>query len=335
MTRRESGEFAFDLSTGRVVMETGNAYATPSVVVETEAHKASAVSWGAILAGAAGAGALSLILTFLGIGFGMSAISPWTGAGASAKAVGIGSVAWITLTQIAAASLGGYLAGRLRVRWSAVHRDEVHFRDTAHGFVAWAVGTLAVAACLGSTIGAIGHEGAQLSGSAIQGAATAATVRAADSDHDDLAYAVDLLMRPLPNAPASSAPAAGDATPATANSTDFLAGDATRNDMERRGEAMRLFARSLRQGRLDEADVQYLGHTIAARTGASQQDAEAQVRRAYANATEAANAARQAADTARKAAAYTSLWLFVALLAGAFFASLLATFGGRQRDSHL
>ena len=322
-------------------MENSSAYASPAVVVETEAHKASAVSWGAILAGAAGAGALSLILTFLGIGFGMSAISPWTGAGASATAVGIGSVAWITLTQIAAASLGGYLAGRLRVRWPAVHRDEVHFRDTAHGFVAWAVGTLAVAACLGSTIGAIGHEGAQLSGNAIKGAATAVAARTPDSDHDDLAYAVDLLMRPLPNTPAAASPApstgdgAGTAAMATANSTDFLAGDAMRNDVERRGEAMRLFARSLRQGNLADADVQYLGHTIAARTGASQQDAEAQVRRAYASATEAANAARQAADTARMAAAYTSLWLFVALLAGAFFASLLATFGGRQRDSHL
>jgi hypothetical protein len=323
-------------------METNNSYSTPTTVVEVPAHNASAVSWGAIFAGAAGAGALSLILTFLGVGFGMSAISPWSGSGASAASVGIGSVIWITLTQIAAASLGGYLAGRLRVRWTAVHRDEVHFRDTAHGFVAWAVATLAVAACLSSTLGAIGHEGAQLGGNAIKGAATAMAARAPDNDRDDLAYSVDLLLRPMPNAPAgtTAAPPTGDAAaatpaPATANSTDFLAGDATRNDMDRRGEATRLFARSLRQGNLADADVQYLGRTIAARTGASQQDAEAQVRRAYASATEAATAAKQAADTARKAAAYTSIWLFVALLAGAFFASLLATLGGRQRDSHL
>jgi len=313
------------------------AYATPSVVVETEAHKVSAVSWGAIFAGAAGAGALTLILTFLGVGFGMSAISPWAGSGASATALGIGSIAWITLTQIAAASLGGYLAGRLRVRWAAVHRDEVHFRDTAHGFVAWAVATLTVAAFLSSAVGAIGREGAQLGGNAIKAATTAVAAHATDNDREDLAYAVDLLMRPLPAAPVAAVAPASDtpSTPATANNTDFLGGDVSRNESERRGEAMRLFARGLRQGNLADADVQYLGRTIAARTGATQQDAEAQVRRAYASATEAANTAKQAADTARKATAYTSLWLFVALLAGAFFASLLATFGGRQRDSHL
>jgi hypothetical protein len=43
--------------------------------------------------------------------------------------------------------------------------------------------------------------------------------------------------------------------------------------------------------------------------------------------------AKQAADTARKTAAHLSLWLFVALLSGAFFASLAATIRGRQRDN--
>ena len=42
--------------------------------------------------------------------------------------------------------------------------------------------------------------------------------------------------------------------------------------------------------------------------------------------------AKEAADKARKASAYGALWLFISLLAGAFVASLLATFGGRQRD---
>ncbi len=39
------------------------------------------------------------------------------------------------------------------------------------------------------------------------------------------------------------------------------------------------------------------------------------------------------ADEARKAAAVTSLWIFVALLAGAFFASVAALSGGRRRDA--
>jgi hypothetical protein len=47
---------------------------------------------------------------------------------------------------------------------------------------------------------------------------------------------------------------------------------------------------------------------------------------------EAETAARNAADKARKATAYSTLWLFVSLLAGAFVASLAATWGGRRRD---
>ena len=39
--------------------------------------------------------------------------------------------------------------------------------------------------------------------------------------------------------------------------------------------------------------------------------------------------ARDAADKARKASAYSAIWLFVSLLIGAFVASLSATFGGR------
>ena len=44
-------------------------------------------------------------------------------------------------------------------------------------------------------------------------------------------------------------------------------------------------------------------------------------------------AARDAADKARKASAYSALWLFVSLLTGAFVASLAATYGGRRRDA--
>ena len=99
----------------------------------------SAVSWGAILAGAAAAAALSLILLILGTGLGLSAMSPWAQAGATAATLGVSTIVWITLTQLLASGMGGYLAGRLRTKWVAVHTDEVFFRDTAHGFLAWAV----------------------------------------------------------------------------------------------------------------------------------------------------------------------------------------------------
>ena len=76
---------------------------------------------------------------------------------------------------------------------------------------------------------------------------------------------------------------------------------------------------------------------LAERTGLSQPDAEKRVVDVYAKAQakvrDAETAARDAADKARKASAYSALWLFVSLLVGAFVASLAATFGGRQRDA--
>ena len=77
----------------------------------------SAVSWSAVLAGAAAAAALSLILLLLGVGLGLAAVSPWGGDGASAGTLGAAGIAWLAFTQLAASGLGGYLAGRLRVRW--------------------------------------------------------------------------------------------------------------------------------------------------------------------------------------------------------------------------
>src|SRR6185436_4363413 len=109
----------------------------------------------AIVAGAAAAAALSLILLILGTGLGFSVVSPWSHDGISATAFGMSTILWLTFTQLAASGLGGYLAGRLRTKWAAAHPDEIYFRDTAHGFLAWAVATLATAALLTSVIGAI------------------------------------------------------------------------------------------------------------------------------------------------------------------------------------
>ena len=41
--------------------------------------------------------------------------------------------------QWLASGLGGYLTGRLRTKWVGIHTDETFFRDTAHGFMAWAL----------------------------------------------------------------------------------------------------------------------------------------------------------------------------------------------------
>jgi hypothetical protein len=97
------------------------------------------VSWPAVFAGAFSIGASGLILMVLGAGFGLSSVSPWPESGADASRISTGAVIWVIFVQLAASTLGGYLAGRLRTKWVALHTHEVFFRDTAHGFIAWCV----------------------------------------------------------------------------------------------------------------------------------------------------------------------------------------------------
>src|ERR1700694_5944333 len=146
-------------------------------VVRNEASS-SGVSWAAVIGGAAVAAATSLILLALGTGVGLSSVSPWSNAGASASAVGKTAIVWLIFSQIIASAMGGYLAGRLRTKWVSIHTDEVYFRDTAHGFLVWAVGLVITAAFLASA-------GTSLVGRAAQVGATA--LSAADPN----AYFVD------------------------------------------------------------------------------------------------------------------------------------------------
>src|ERR1700677_4122160 len=110
----------------------------------------SGVSWSAVLAGSLVTAALSLILLALGTGLGFASVSVWSGVGASASTIGTAAILWFILIQIISASMGGYLAGRLRTKWTGIHTDEVYFRDTAHGFLAWSVALVLTAAFLAS-----------------------------------------------------------------------------------------------------------------------------------------------------------------------------------------
>ena len=287
------------------------------------------VSWGAVLAGAAAAAALSFILLILGVGLGLSSVSPWS---FNATAIGVSTIAWLAFMQLAASGIGGYMAGRLRVKWSAIHTDEVHFRDTAHGLLAWAVATLITVAVLAGGTRAV-LSGAIDAGSGVAaavgpavgagaGAAGAASARQGEGGGaNPLDYFSDMLLRAAP-APAATG------TPAMANPGATVA--------DQRMEIGKIFATSLSTGSLAADDRAYLGQVVASRTGLTQAEAEARVDAVYARAAKAAADAKakaqQAADTARKAGAHTALWMFVALLLGAFVASLAATFGGRQRD---
>src|SRR3984893_9786916 len=150
----------------------------------------SGVSWGAVIAGAFVAAALSLSLLALGAGIGFSAVSPWANIGASATAIGWTAIVWLVLMQIISSSLGGYLAGRLRTKWVRVHTHEVYFRDTANGFLVWAVSLVLAAAFLtsaaSSMIGGAARTGA--------GEASAASQRGNEAASTN-GYFVDALLR--------------------------------------------------------------------------------------------------------------------------------------------
>ena len=298
--------------------------------------QASAVSWGAILAGASAAAALSLILLVLGVGLGLSSVSPWAQRGASATAFGVSSILWITFTQLVASGMGGYLAGRLRVKWTSAHSDEVFFRDTAHGFLAWAIASLATAALLTSVIGTIVGGGIQVGASAAGGVASTALAAGAgaaanesgpgqeDNATGPMGYFVDSLFR-KDMAVDASAPAHAGGTADTGPATAATA------------EISRILMSTLRTGGLSAADARYVSQVVAQRTGLSLAEAEKRVADTYARmqarVAQAKDSAKDAADKARKASAYGALWLFISLLAGAFVASLSATWGGRMRDA--
>ena len=300
--------------------------------------RVSAVSWGAIAAGAAAAASLSLILLMLGMGLGLSSVSPWARDGVSATTFGVSTILWLTLTQLLASATGGYLAGRLRTKWTELHTDEVYFRDTAHGFLAWAVASLATATLLTSVIGSIlsggVQAGASMAGgvastaSAAVGGAAASTRWAQGGDGGTMGYFVDSLFRRDASATASAAATAG--SPAGVEAND-------RASAKDAAEVSRIFLNVSRAEPLPPEDIRYVAQIVAQRTGLSQQDAEKRVADVYAKAQAklraAEGAARDAADNARKASAYSALWLFVSLLIGAFVASLAATFGGRRRDA--
>src|SRR4051812_18405523 len=165
---------------------------------ESSASVQAGVSWPAIVAGAVVACALTLVLLAFGTGLGLSVVSPWAGSGVSATTFKIGTGLYLIVIAMIASSLGGYIAGRLRSRWIGVHSDEVYFRDTAHGFIAWAF-----ASVLGAVL--LATPATSLLGGAVTGASQGAATAASQSGPMD-GY-VDTLFR----ADTPAAPNAGNA----------------------------------------------------------------------------------------------------------------------------
>ena len=223
-----------------------------------EAHS-SGVSWGAVIGGAFVSAAFALILLALGAGLGLSSISPWSNVGASAATFGTIAIIWLLLIEVLASGLGGYLTGRLRIKWAILHTDEVYFRDTANGFLSWAVALVITVTFLASAAASMVGDTAR---------ATADAGQAATSMANPNGYFIDTLFR-------SDHPAAEQNSSVQA-------------------EAGRTFAHALLQNETVAADKNTLSSLVAARTGMSMPEAEQRVSDVLTAARQAADAARKA-----------------------------------------
>lgn len=289
---------------------------TVEVASSTESSS-SAVKWGPIIAGAFAAATLTFILMLLRSGIGLSMVSPWSGSGAGVTTFAVSTAVWLVVVQWLSSGFGGYLTGRLRTKWVGVHTDETYFRDTAHGFLAWALATLLMVGVMGSALTSVIGGGVQAASTVVSGAAQGASTVAASSGAGDTAgsatsYFVDSLFRPADAARLSAPGAEGDAA-ATA-------------------QASRILLNSAAEGQVTDEDKTYLSQLVAARTGLSEADAKARVDAMLTKVQDAKVKAQQAADTARKAGATFSLIASLSLVIGAFIASVAAVIGGRRRD---
>jgi hypothetical protein len=251
------------------------------------------VSWAAVAAGAVASLALTLLLLSFGTGMGFAVVSPWGNSGVSISTFEIGTGLFFVVMAMISSAIGGYLAGRLRTKWTGIHTTEVLFRDTAHGFLAWAAASVLGAVLLAS-------PASSLIGGAISGATQAATSSAQSSPMDGY---VDTLLRP-----------------------DNPSAQNQQNPSDTRAEMLRLFSTSFHNGNdLSAADRGYVARVVSARTGLSQPDAEKRV-------SDVTGQVKADMDKARKTAMQVAIWLTLSLFIGAFSASLAATEGGGLRD---
>jgi hypothetical protein len=268
----------------------------------------SAVTWSAIIAGALVAAATTLLLTFLGTGVDLASISPWPGSGVSATSAVVMTAIGLIVIQWMSAAMGGYITGRLRTKWVGTHTHEVFFRDTAHGFISWALATLLAASALASAASSLIGAGAH--GAAAVATGVSSAMRAGAGNGIVQPYDLDMLLR-------SASP-------------DSKAGPG--NDT--RAQLSRILEKGLVTGDVPATDRTYAAQIVAAQTGVPQEEAQRRVDDAITQTKAAEVKAREVADAARKDGALSSIFTALSMLVGAFIASVSAALGGRLRDLH-
>jgi hypothetical protein len=257
---------------------------TEDVAVIPEESQGSAVSWAAIAAGGVAAAGFSLFLFQLGTGIGLSVANPWAASPPSGTTISVAAGISLCLISVMASALGGFIAGRLRTRWVGLHSDETYFRDSAHGFLAWAFAAVLMALV-------IGLGTASVIGGAAKGAASNPGLV------PDTSYYTDMLFR-------SNNPTTPPASPGAQASNEEVSRIVTRGLASTSG--------------LPAADRTYVAQRVAARTGIPQDEAE---RRVDTVVTQAKNAADEARKAGAKLAFWMASAMLAGALAAAFAAA--------------
>ena len=280
-------------------------YADQRSVVES---LASGVAWPAIIGGAFASVALAVLLFTLGSGLGLAAVSPWANTGASVTTVTVITGIWLIVMHWLASGLGGYLTGRLRTKWAGLHTHEVFFRDTANGFLSWAVASVVGAVIVTSTaafvISGTAAIATGVAGNAAQGAMGSGALALGPNT-----YLIDRLFR--------------TARPATPGA-----------EAEAKAQTSRIILNGLAGGEIPTPDKVYLTQLVSAQTGVVPEEAAKRVDQMIADVKTAEVRTQQAADAARKAGATLSIFTGLAMLIGAFIACVAAALGGQRRDVH-
>jgi len=182
----------------------------------------SYLQWSPVLAGAVLAAAFAFVLhAFAGaIGLATASTAPtWRDA---ATALWLLSGVYLVFVAVAAFGLGGYVAGRMRLRLTDAVPDEVEFRDGLHGLLVWAAATLLTVLLVFVT----SQIAATLSGSA----ATDASGRVQSTGERMFAYELDRLFSTDGAVPTDSAARAeaGRILLSTGSHDGIAIGDRTR-----------------------------------------------------------------------------------------------------------
>lgn len=215
------------------------------------------LNWSAVIAGALVGAALSLVLVAFGSAIGLSVASTaptWRGTSATLAVL---SGLYLLLAAVVSFGFGGYVAGRLRTRWTTtLHNDLVEFRDGAHGLVSWALAVVISGIAAAIMVTAIASK-----------AVPPAEAPTANAGEALIAYDLDRLFR-------SDGRAQGDLSYSRAEANRILLAATSREGMK-------------------PDDRTYLAHVVASQTGIAQPEAEKRVDEAVQAAKTAVKKARR------------------------------------------